>query len=298
MAQTILFTGGTGFIGSHLANFLFNRGCEIIFYTKNPRLTPRSYRTISTLKEIEILPPLDVVINLSGAPIAAKNWTPEYKQVLYDSRVATTLDLIAHLRKFMRLPKTFISASAVGYYLGQQVKCYEDTPVPEVENFSNRLCTAWEDSAKSLLADDVRLCFMRLGVVLGPKGGFLKKIENIFRLGMGTILGNGTQVMSWVHLEDCINTFWHVMQNEELNGPFNVVAPKICTNAEFSKILAMQFGKKPLMHIPDWVIKMLFGEKGKELMLQGVYVVPNRLQQSGFFFKYADIGSALQSFYS
>lgn len=298
MAQTVLFTGGTGFIGSGLANFLFNRGFEIILYTKNPHLAPRTYRTISTLQEIEKLPLLDAVINLAGAHVFAKRWTPEYQQVLYDSRITTTLDLIAHLRKFERLPKVFISASATGYYLGQHVKCYEDTPVPEVENLSNRLCTAWEDSAKSLLADNVRLCFMRLGTVLGPKGGFLKRIEWLFRLGMGAILGNGNQVMSWIHLEDCINAFWHVMQNENLSGPFNIVAPKTCTNAEFSKLLAMQFGKKPLMHLPDWIIKALLGQRGDELMLQGIYAVPNRLQQSGFFFKYADINSALQSFYS
>lgn len=298
MAQTVLFTGGTGFIGSHLATFLFNRGWEIVLYTKNSKLAPNTYRTISNFQEIEKLPQLDVVINLAGAHVATKRWTPEYKQILYDSRIITTLDLISHLRKFERLPKTFISASATGYYLGQHVKCYEDTPVPEVENLSNRLCTAWEDSAKSLLTDDVRLCFMRLGTVLGPKGGFLKRIEGLFRLGMGPILGNGTQVMSWVHLEDCLNAFWHVIENQNLSGPFNIVAPKTCTNAEFSKMFAMQFGKKPLMKLPGWVVKAIFGQGGDELMLQGIYAVPNRLQQSGFFFKYADIGSALQSFYS
>lgn len=298
MAQTVLFTGGTGFIGSHLANFLFNRGFEIVLYTKNPRLVPRTYKTISTLPEIEKLPSLEVVINLAGAPIATKRWTPEYQQILYDSRVTTTLDLISHLRKFQRLPKTFISSSSIVYYRGQHVKCYEDTPVPDVENFSNRLCTAWEDSAKSLLAENVRLCFMRMGTVLGPKGGFLKRKELFFRLGMGAIIGNGTQVMSWVHLEDCLNAFWHIIQNESLSGPFNVVAPKTCTNAEFSKMFAMQFGKKPLLHIPNWIIKTLYGQMGDEVMLQGIYAVPNRLQQSGFFFKYPDIGSALQSFYS
>ncbi len=299
MAQTVLFTGGTGFIGSHLATFLFNRGWEIVLYTKNPKLAPRTYKTISSLQEIERLPQLDAVINLAGAPVATRNWTPEYEQLMYDSRVTTTLDLISHLRKFQRLPKVFISGSSIGYYLGQLVKCYEDTPVPEMENFSNRLCTAWEDSAKSLLGDEnVRLCFMRLGTVLGPKGGLLKRIEGRFRRGMGTVFGNGTQVMSWVHLEDCLNAFWHVMENESLSGTFNVVAPKTCTNAEFSKKLAMQFSKKPLMYLPAWMVKALFGKRGNELMLQGIYAVPNRLQQSGFFFKYADISSALQSFYS
>lgn len=298
MAQTVLFTGGTGFIGSSLATYLFNRGFEVVLYTKNPRAAPKSYRTISSYQEIEKLPLLDLVINLAGAPLAAKRWTPEYQQVLYDSRVTTTLDLISHLRKFQRLPKTFINASSIGYYRGQHVKCYEDTPVPEIENFSNRLCSAWEDAAKSLLAEDVRLCFMRMGTVLGPKGGFLKRKESSFRRGLGTIMGNGTQVLPWVHLEDCLSAFWHVIQNENLNGPFNVVAPKTCTHNEFSRLLAMQFGKKPLMHLPEWLVKVLFGKMGDEVMLQGVYVVPNRLQQSGFFFKYADIGSALQSFYS
>ncbi len=298
MAATILFTGGNGFIGSSLASFLFNRGYEIVFYTKNPKLAPRNYRTISDLQEIERLPLLEAVINLAGAPII-KRWNKEYQQTMYDSRIATTLDLIANLRKFGRLPKIFISGSAVGYYLGQQHKCYEDTPVPEVQNFSNRLCTAWEDSAKSLLADDgVRLCFARLGVVLGPKGGILKRIENQFRLGLGTIFGQGTQVMSWVHLEDCINALWYILQNPELSGPFNIVAPKTCTSADFSELLAMQFSKRTPKHLPDWLVSLIFGQMGEEMLLKGVCVVPNRLQQSGFFFKYSDINSALQSFYS
>jgi len=297
MTATILFTGSNGFIGSHLANFLCNRSCDIIFYTKNPKLTPKPYRTITSLAEIEKLPPLDAVINLAGSPII-RNWTKEYQQTIYNSRVTTTLDLIAHLRKFGRLPKTFISASGIGYYLGQRLKCYEDTPVCEAENFSNRLCTAWEDASKSVLHDGVRLCVARLGVVLSPKGGILKRSENKFRLGLGTILGQGTQVMSWVHLEDCLNAFWHILQNPELSGPFNIVAPKTCTNAEFATLLAMQFGKKPLMHLPEWLISLIFGQMGNEMLLKGVCVVPNRLQQSGFFFKYSDIGSALQNFYS
>ena len=298
MAQTVLFTGGTGFIGSNFANFLFHRGYEIVIHTRRPRSVPKTYRAIKSFQEIEKLPQLNAVINLAGAPIDGKRWTPDYQQLLYDSRVTTTLDLIANLRKFQNLPKTFISGSAVGYYLGQQVKCYEDTPVPEIENFSNRLCTAWEDSAKSLLADNVRLCFMRLGAVLSPKAGLLKKAETPFRLGFGTIFGDGTQIMPWVHLEDCINAFWHVLQNENITGAFNIVAPKTCTNLEFSNLLAMQFGKKPLMHLPDWLARLIFGKVADETMLKGIYVVPNRLQQTGFFFKYADMASALQSFYS
>lgn len=297
MAATVLFTGGNGFIGSNLASFLFNRGYEIIFYTKNSKLVPRDYRVITNLQEIEKLPMLDAVINLAGAPIM-KRWNKEYQQTLYDSRITTTLDLISSLRKFQRIPKVFISGSSVGYYWGQQLKCYEDTPVPEDENFCNRLCAAWEDSAKSLLGDDTRLCFARLGVVLGPKGGILKRIENQFRMGLGTIFGQGTQVMSWVHMEDCINAFWHILQNQELSGPFNIVAPKTCTNAEFSNLLAMQFGKKPPKYLPDWLVSIIFGQMGKEMLLKGVCAVPNRLQQSGFFFKYSDINSALQSFYS
>lgn len=297
MGTTILFTGGNGFIGSSFANFLFNRGFDIIFYTKNSKLTPRFYRTIVNLQEIEMLPPIDAVINLAGAPIM-RRWTKEYQQELYDSRIATTLDLIASLRKFQRLPKTFISASSVGYYLGQELKCYEDTSVPEVENFCNRLCSAWEDAAKSLLGDGTRLCFTRFGTVLAPKGGMLKRIENQFRLGLGTIFGKGTQVMSWVHLEDCINALWHILQNEGLNGPFNIAAPKTCTHEEFSDLLAMQFGKRPPVHLPDWLVSLIFGQMGDEILLKGVHAIPNRLQQSGFFFKYPDISSALQSFYS
>lgn len=297
MAATVLFTGGNGFIGSSLASFLFNRGYEIVLYTQNPKLVPRDYRAITNLQEIEKLPILDAVINLAGAPIM-KRWNKEYQQTLYDSRIATTLDLISSLRKFQRIPKTFISGSSIGYYWGQQFKCYEDTPVPEDENFCNRLFAAWEDSAKSLLGDDTRLCFARLGAVLGPKGGILKRIENQFRLGLGTVFGQGTQVMSWVHMEDCINAFWHILQNQDLNGPFNIVAPKTCTNAEFSDLLAMQFGKKPPKYLPAWLVSLIFGQMGEEMLLKGVCVVPNRLQQSGFFFKYSDISSALQSFYS
>lgn len=297
MAATVLFTGGNGFIGSSFASFLFNRGFDIVFYTKNPNLVPREYRTITNLQEIEMLPTIDAVVNLAGAPVM-KKWTKEYQQEIYDSRIATTLDLISSLRKFQRIPKTFISASSIGYYLGQELKCYEDTPVPETGNFCNRLCSAWEDSAKSLLGDDTRLCFARFGVVLAPKGGILKRIENQFRLGLGTVFGKGTHTMSWVHLEDCINALWHILQNDELNGPFNVVAPKSCSYEEFYDLLAMQFAKKPPIHLPEWLVSLIFVQMGKEMLLKGVNVIPNRLQQSGFFFKYPDISGALQSFYA
>lgn len=296
MAKTILFTGGNGFIGSHLASLLFSQGYEIVFYTKNTHLTPSCYKTITSLEDIENLPQLDVVINLAGAPIDGKRWTTDYQKIIFDSRINTTNDLITHLRKFQNFPKTFISASAVGYYLGHKNSCTEDTPIADVKNFSNQLCKAWEESAKSLTHENVRVCSMRIAPVLGLNGGLLKKAVFPFKCGLGIIFGNGTQIMPWIHLEDCLNAFVHILQNENLEGAFNIVAPEISTNEEFSEVLAGLFSKKPLMHLSVKIVRLLFGRVADETMLASIHVIPKHLQDTGFVFKYPGITNALKSF--
>lgn len=298
MSETILITSDNEqLIYPSLANILFNSGYEIIIFSTEAIKQNKEYKYINRLSNLEKIPYLNAVINLAGQNIN-KRWSDDYKNTIYDSRIQSTLDIINHLRKFDRLPEVFINASSVKYYLGQQVKCYEDTPIPEIETFLGRVFTAWEDSAKSLLADNIRLCFARMGEILTPTKGILKNITPFFKNGLGAAYGHGNQVISWIHIEDCIQAILHLLNNSQLSGAFNLVAPSTCTNNEFSATLAAQFGKKTLYNMPDWMVWSLYGQMGYETLLQGVNAVPQRLHQSGFFFKYTDINGALQSMYN
>lgn len=298
MSETILITSDDEqLLCQPLANILFNSGYEIIIFANEAIKHNKEYKHINKLSDLEKIPYLKAVINLAGADVN-KRWSDTYKKTIYDSRIQSTLDMISHLRKFDRLPEVFINASSIKYYLGQQVKCYEDTPVPEIETFLGRVFTTWEDSAKSLLADNVRLCFARMGEILTPTKGILKRIAPFFKNGLGAAYGHGNQVISWIHIEDCLQAILHLLNNAQLSGAFNITAPSTCTNNEFSNTLAAQFGKSILYNMPDWMVWSLYGQMGYETLLQGVNAVPQRLHQSGFFFKYTEINSALQSMYN
>lgn len=283
----ILISGGSGFIGQSLAKTLTSRGDEVLIWS---RQNPSKPSWIKQLSEIET--PVDVIINLAGAGIIDKRWTPERKKLLRSSRLETTRNIVEWISKQDQKPKCLISASAIGFYGSQKSMDLNESSSP-VDGFTHRLCADWESEALKAEEFGVRVCLIRTGIVLG-NGGALKKMLLPFKLGLGGPIASGKQWMSWIHLDDEISAICWLIDDESLQGPFNLTAPEPVTNEVFTKELASTVRRPAIFRVPAIVMKGLLGESS-ELLIEGQCVRPVALQNSGFQFKYTSVTHALQS---
>lgn len=223
----ILLTGGTGLIGRHLITRLLELGHQLTVSTRNPerakaRLDPRVtlWRGFEGQNNLD---GFDAVINLAGEPIADKRWTTEQKERLCHSRWDITRQLVALFKASETPPSALISGSATGYYgdLGEVVVTEEEPPHNE---FTHKLCARWEQIACEAQSDRTRVCLLRTGVVLAPRGGILAKMTPAFKLGLGGPIGDGRQYLAWIHIDDMVNGILWLLDND-LRGPFNMVSP-------------------------------------------------------------------------
>jgi uncharacterized protein (TIGR01777 family) len=290
--MNILITGGTGFVGSHLIEYLLVKGCNITILTRDKGNVTSGIRAIEDINEISQSERIDVIVNLAGAPIS-KRWSEKYKQELINSRVNTTKSTVALIKKLKNKPDVLISASAIGYYGSQ-----DDTPLNEEAHprneFTHQLCKKWEAEALKAEKLGVRVCITRLGVVLGKNGGALKEMLPPFKIGLGGKIGSGKQYFSWVHIDDVISAFAFLVESKKQSGIYNLTTPNPVTNSEFTKALGKQLKRLTLFPMPAFVVKLLFGEMGETLLLNGQRVVPNKLKEAGFKFKYTKTDEALK----
>ncbi|MFO7787524.1 MAG: TIGR01777 family oxidoreductase [Halospina sp.] len=294
MNQNILITGGTGFIGQLLCHELHSKGRNLTVLSRRnesevQRLCGR-VQVIHRLDEVPAIPTIDAVINLAGEGIAEKRWTQQRKQALWDSRITLTDELVSQLQRRDALPEAMISGSAVGYYGDQGEADVTETTEPRDE-FTHRLCAAWEASANRL-GSNTRVCLSRTGLVIGRDGGFLQQMLPLFRLGLGGRLGNGRQYMPWIHRQDMVQGLIHLLDSPELSGPFNLTAPEPVTNAEFTRALAQVLNRPACLPVPPVALKLALGEMAR-LLLTGQKARPERLLESGFVFQYPSVEQAL-----
>jgi hypothetical protein len=291
----ILITGGTGFIGQSLCPRLAAAGHEVVILSRRsaPRLPQGAGGSVSNLKDLGA-EPIDAVINLAGAPTDSR-WTRKRKQLLLDSRVGTTARLIEWMRLAPRPPETLISASAVGYY-GEQGDQPITEETPPAAGFTHKLCAAWEREAGEASALGVRLCVMRIGVVLDRQGGALAKMLPAFRLGAGGRLGTGRQYFPWIHREDMAAICQWLLENPRARGTYNASAPNPVTNAEFTRRLGKALSRPTLLPMPAAALKLLFGEMSA-LLLMSDRMLPKRLLEEGFQFRYPDLDGALAAIF-
>ncbi|KGK41273.1 NAD-dependent dehydratase [Nitrincola sp. A-D6] len=282
----VLITGGTGFIGQALAKALKERGDEVLILSRRAADNPQIVTTLAQIQQ-----PVDAVVNLAGAGIVDKRWTPERKQLLRDSRIKTTAELLQWIEQQPQRPSVLVSGSAIGYYGSQSSQALDEQAKP-VNGFTHQLCADWE--AEALKATDLglRVCLIRTGVVLGS-GGALNKMLPPFRLGLGGPVASGQQWMSWIHLDDEVRAIIWLLDNPALQGAFNLTAPEPVTNAEFSATLGKELHRPAFFTLPGFVLKLLLGE-ASELLVQGQRVVPAQLQASGFEFRYPVLQQALK----
>ncbi len=292
----ILISGASGLVGKHLIPTLKAKGHEVY---KLVRKTPKSSDEIQwdaekgfSETEQAKLENFDAVVHLAGDNVASENWSDEKKRKIRDSRVVGTRVLVEALKRAKNPPKIFASASAVGFYGDRKDEILtEDSE--QGEGFLTDVCTAWEDEIVKA-ERFARVVFLRIGVVLAKDGGALEKMLTPFKFGAGGAVGSGKQWMSWIALDDLVKLIHFALENENLRGAVNAVAPNPVTNREFTETLGKVLHRPTFISVPEFAIKLLFGEMGETLLLQGSRVVPKKLQAAGFEFEFTDLEKAMK----
>lgn len=291
--MNILITGGTGFIGSTLTKFFLQQNNDITILSRNSSKALKPVRVIESINQINANEKINIIINLAGSPID-KRWNKTYKETLISSRVEVTKNLITLIKTLTEKPDLFISASAIGYY-GTQNNSYLDENSSYIDDFTHQLCNLWELEAQKAQELGVRTCITRFGVVLGKNGGALEKMLPLFKLGLGGNIGSGKQFFSWIHLDDVVGIFNFLISNNQQQGIYNLTSPNPTTNAQFTKALSETLKRPDFFTVPSFLIKMIFGEMGNKLLLNGPAVYPKKLLDSGYEFKFKTIELALKN---
>jgi uncharacterized protein (TIGR01777 family) len=302
----ILITGATGFIGKTLSKKLLAEGHQLTILTRDKNSVPdflkNSNIRIFEWADTSILPPpesilgINGVINLIGENIAAKRWSNEQKKVLYDSRITATKNLTSLINQNSITPLDFfISASAIGIYpINHNEALNEDSELGE--GFLADLCKSWEAAASTILETE-RIVIIRTAVVLESSGGAFKKMLPPFKLGLGGPIGDGSQIMSWIHSEDLVNIYINAATNKHFKGIYNACAPFPVNNRHFTKVLGKVLHRPTIFPVPALFLKILFGEMSS-IILDSQKIISKRLSDENFKFKYESIELALKNLLS
>jgi hypothetical protein len=297
-AQSLLITGGTGFIGQELCRALLADGHELTLLARDPLKTAYLFEgrvhCITRLDDLDPGTRFDVVINLAGERILGPRWSANRRHKLVESRVGTTHSVAAWIARSTHKPRLMISASGVGYYgvqaEGDPTALGEDAA--SGRDFVSELCRQWEGAAQSVTSHGVPLAVLRFGVVLGHQGA-LPMMRLPFLVGLGGRIGSGRQVMSWVHIEDVLHIIAHLMSSPAAQGVYNATAPQTVTQSEFARALARVLHCPCLVPTPAGVIRLVLGEQAM-LLLEGQRVYPARLEKDGYHFHFPQLEAALR----
>lgn len=297
----ILVTGATGLVGKRLVETLMLSGHHDIRI-----LTTNKERALKTLKfpvEVKTWNPLksqieenslsgvDIIFHLAGESVAEGRWSDERKDRILKSRVLSTELILGEIAKETKKPAKFISSSAVGIYGNTGDKdVTEETTLGE--GFLADVCKKWEQTLKNHSVENMKAHCLRTGIVLSIDGGALTKMLPPFQMGGGGKLGSGKQYMSWIHIDDLVGSFIHLMENDCNDFAYNGVSPEPLDNIEFTKVLGKVLSRPTLFPVPSIALKVLFGEMS-EILLEGQKVYPTRITRDGYKFKYTNLTDAL-----
>lgn len=294
-SKSILITGGSGFLGSALIADWLKQGHRMTVISRNPLVAMQKLGAkVNVVDSLKLLPAhvhFDAVVNLAGAPIFGSRWSVARKQLLRDSRIKLTEQLVGFLAELPVKPEVLISGSAIGVYGSQADRLLTESSNANPD-FSQQLCADWESAALKAETLGIRVCLVRTGLVLDKDGGLLQRMLPAFRLGMGGQLGDGRQWMSWIHRQDWVEIVDTLLSCTDLQGAFNATAPQPVSNLEFSRSLARHLHRPMLMPLPARLLKLLLGEMS-ELVLGSQRVIPERLQTAGFKFGFTRLDDAL-----
>lgn len=292
----IAITGASGLIGTSLVPFLTTGGHTVSTLVRRQPAAEKNeifWDPERGILDPQALEGFDVVIHLAGENIGEVKWTDSVKQRLTASRVKGTRLLAGTLARLESPPSVFLCASAIGFY-GNTGEAPVDESAGTGHQFISKLCMDWEEACEEAIHAGIRTVNMRIGVVLSPQGGALSKVLGLFKAGLGAAMGSGAQYVSWISLEDILYAIHHLIATPGLEGPVNLTAPHPVTNLDYTKTLARVLNRPALFHIPEGLIRGVFGQMGEEILLSGSNVNPSKLLDSGFTFNHPDLTSALK----
>jgi len=299
MTGHVVISGASGLVGTRLRKLCDAQGRPHLSLVRRAPASEHEseWDPRRGLLESRALEGAAAVVHLAGESIASGRWGADRKRRLRESRILGTRLIAETLARLPRPLPAFVSASAIGYY-GDSGDALVDETSDSGAGFLAELCRAWESAAAPARAAGVRVVHPRLGVVLASEGGMLAQLLLPFRMGVGGVVGSGRQVLSWIALQDAAAALLHLVDQSQLSGPINVVAPAPATNTEFTRALGHVLGRPTILPLPSFAVRALFGEMGRELLLAGQRVSPQKLLDSGFHFEVDELEAALREILS
>ena len=303
---TVLITGGTGLIGKALSKLLLEKGYDVIFLTRNAekqrskpdnRISYASWDIKKKIIDVGAIRKADYIIHLAGAGVADKRWTTARKKEILDSRTKSSALIIKTLKDNDNKVKAVVSASGIGWYgpdTAPGTRFKEEDPAHI--DFLGQTCLHWEQSIQPVTEMGKRLVILRTGIVLSKDGGALPEFKMPIRFAVAAILGNGKQIVSWIHIDDLCRIYLNAIENENLIGVYNAVAPQPLSNKDFTVQLAKAMNGNLFIPVPvpSFVLKIVLGEMSLEV-LKSATVSAEKILQAGFVFKYPGVEKALAS---
>ncbi|RJP94655.1 MAG: TIGR01777 family protein [Desulfobacteraceae bacterium] len=294
----ILITGSSGFVGTRLTTYLIDQGHRVTgvdALSAKGNYKKEEFRfvqadTTRTGEWQQALKEVDAVINLAGKNIFHL-WNDKYKELIYNTRILTTRNVVAALPVDRKV--VLVSTSAAGFYGDRGEDILDESKTPG-DDFLARVCVDWEREAFIAKDRGVRVVVSRFGVVLGRNGGALAKMLPAYRMFAGGPLGDGRHWFPWIHMADLLSAIEYVMVHEEIEGPLNFCSPNPVRNNEFSKTLARELGRPAFFRTPAFLLKLIAGELGG-VLLSSQRAVSKRLLSHGFKFKYPDLSEAIRA---
>jgi uncharacterized protein (TIGR01777 family) len=282
----VAIAGGTGMIGTALADALRARGDEVLILTRGPARGPHDVKWDPAKGSVDTarLEGLDAVYNFAGAPIANRPWTKQRRQVLWESRIDSTKVLIDALGALQKPPPVYLGTGGLGRFGNRGDEIIDDDAAPGT-GFLAELSVAWEEAHLQARRIGCRPCVLRMNIVLSPKGGAFPLMVTPFRIGIGGWLGNGLQYTPWITIRDAVAAFLHLQGTPSCEGGFNGTIPEPPTNYEWSKALGRALHRPVLTHAPKWALRGALGELADELLIASCRAVPRKLLESGFTFQ-------------
>jgi len=302
----VIITGGTGTIGKKLCHLLTTKGHEVTVFTRQVSPGKRSSDKVTYVKwDVEqgavdhgAISRADYIINLAGASVAEKKWTPVRKQLILESRTRSAALLVKALKEIPNNVKAVVSASASGFYGPDNLLSLNDgftEDDPAGQDFLAEVCRKWEESIQPVTDSGIRLVLLRTGIVLSKKGGAYTEFTKPMRFNIAAILGNGQQITSWIHEDDICNMYLYAMENDQVSGAYNAVAPHPVTNKELILAIARANRKWFIpVFVPRFILNLVLGEMATEV-LKSAHLSAAKVVADGYGFVYTNIKDAAEA---
>jgi uncharacterized protein len=298
MTQTVLITGGTGLVGSHLSKLLILNGYRVKLLGRKPgkinNLSVYKWDIEKGSIDPEAFVDVDTIVHLAGAGIADKRWTKAYKETIYNSRIDSTRLLAKTLWQKPHSVKNFVSTSATGWYGLNTPTATVETSLP-ANTFLGKVCADWERETEPIASMGIRTTLLRVGVVFANESGFIPEVARPVKLGIGAALAGGQQLTSWIHIDDLCAIYLKAISDPEMSGPYNAVAPNAETNLTLTQLIAQNLHRPLLLPpVPKWALKILLGEVA-DMLAANQWVSAAKIEATGFTFQFPKAPDAIRS---